>query len=462
MASSISSKRHAVIQKMEAGRIESAIIQTFLYYYDQLTAGRTAVIPEHEIEPVVKGELLQAEMLADHETAGRDAIVNFVRIVLNGGLGTSMGLVGPKSLLRAKNGKSFLEIILEQAAAENGALCLMNSFSTHQKTLSELERLQSPVAPMLFLQHKYPKILQSDLSPAVCHEQPELEWNPPGHGDIYISLHTSGLLGKMLEQGFRYALISNSDNLGASLDLSLLGYFSEKNLPFMMEVARRLPSDSKGGHLARCRAGGLILREAAQCHPEDNKAFQDIDRYRYFNTNNIWINLQQLQALIEREGMVKLPLILNPKTLDPRNENSPAVYQVETAMGAAISLFEGASAVIVPRSRFCPVKTTVDLLALRSDRFLLGEGARLQPNPRRETDTVHLQLDPEFYRNIDEFSRRFPDGAPSLLGCESLTVSGDVTFESNVTINGSVTITNTRKIPAVIPEGSLIEKNISF
>jgi UTP--glucose-1-phosphate uridylyltransferase len=155
-------------------------------------------------------------------------------------------------------------------------------------------------------------------------------------------------------------------------------------------------------------------------------------------------------------------MILNPKTLDPRDEGSPKVYQVETAMGAAISLFEGASAVVVPRTRFCPVKTTNELLALRSDRFLLGEGARLQPNPRAKTDQVYIQLDPVFYRKIDDFSRRFPDGAPSLLGCESLLVSGDVTFESNVTINGSVAISNTRKAPSVVPGGALVEKNISF
>jgi UTP--glucose-1-phosphate uridylyltransferase len=462
MTSSSSGKRNAVVQKMEAGGIEPAIIQNFLYYYNQLTAGTTAMISEQEIEPVVNGELLEADKLAGYESAGRAATGRFVRIVLNGGLGTSMGLRGPKSLLRAKNGKSFLEIILEQAAAENGALCLMNSFSTHQETVAELERLQPAMPPMLFLQHKYPKILRSDFSPATWPERPELEWNPPGHGDIYISLHTSGLLEKLLDRGLRYALISNSDNLGASLDLPLLGYFAEKNLPFMMEVARRLPSDAKGGHLAWSRNGGLVLRESAQCPAGDKKAFQDIHRHRYFNTNNIWINLQHLQAVIGREGIVKLPMILNPKTLDPRDEGSPAVYQVETAMGAAISLFEGASAVIVPRSRFCPVKTTNELLALRSDRFVLGEGGRLQPNPRTKTGQVHIQLDPDFYRKIDDFSRRFPDGAPSLLGCESLSVSGDVSFGSNVTIAGSITISNTRSAPAAIPGGAFIEKNISL
>lgn len=459
---SSSSKRNAVVEKMEAENIQPAVIQTFLYYYDQLAAGRTAMIPEQEIEPVGDGDLLQANMLSAYKTAGDAAVDRFVRIVLNGGLGTSMGLTGPKSLLKVKNGKSFLEIILAQAATENGTLCLMNSFRTEPDTRAELERLRSSVSPMLFLQNKYPKIFQSDFSPAICPGRPELEWNPPGHGDVYISLHTSGLLGKLMDRGLHYALISNSDNLGASLDMSLLGYFAEKNLPFMMEVAQRQPSDAKGGHLARRRTGGLMLRESAQCPPEDMNAFQDINGHRYFNTNNIWVNLLQLQKVIEREGMVKLPMILNPKTLDPRDDGSPAVYQVETAMGAAISLFEGASAVVVPRTRFCPVKTTNDLLVLRSDRFILEEGGRLQPNPQLATDRVQVALDSSYFKKIDDFSRRFPDGAPSLLGCNSLSVSGDVTFESNVTIGGSVAITNTREIPAVIPSGSLIEKDISF
>ena len=233
--------------------------------------------------------------------------------------------------------------------------------------------------------------------------------------------------------------------------------------PFRMEVTRRTEVDRKGGHLARRLSDGrLLLREVAQCPADDLGSFQDIARHGYFNTNNIWVNLKFLKGLISKDQPVRLPMIVNPKTLDPRDEQSPAVYQVETAMGAAISLFEGASAIIVPRSRFCPVKTTNGLLALRSDRFILEAGGRLRPSPLVKTDKVQIQLDPDFYKNIEEFSRRFSNGAPSLLGCESLTVCGDVTFESNVAINGSVKISNTRNTPAVIPGGTLIEKDISF
>ncbi len=460
--SSNSNNRNAIVEKMEAEGIEPAIIRTFLYYYDQVVSGRTAMIYDREIEPVAPEDLLHAKMLGDYKEAGLRVSNRFVRIVLNGGLGTSMGLTGPKSLLKAKNGKSFLEIILEQVEAENGLLCLMNSFNTQQETSSALERIGSPITPMMFLQHKFPKILQSDLMPALHPENPTLEWNPPGHGDIYISLHISGLLRKLLDLGVRYALISNSDNLGASLDPSLLGYVAEREIPFMMEVAKRLPSDAKGGHLAYSKGGGLVLRESAQCPAEEINSFQDIGRYRYFNTNNIWINLQHLQEIIDREGVVKLPMILNPKPIDPRDEDSPPVFQVETAMGAAISLFKGAAAVVVPRIRFFPVKTSNDLLVLRSDRFVLGENSRFQAHPNSKKGIMRINLDPNYYTKIDDFTRRFPNGVPSLINCDALTIVGDVHFESNVSIVGSVCITNSRKTPAVVTEGSVIEKDISF
>lgn len=455
-------RRNAFIQKMKTENISSTIIQTFLFYFDQLAAGNTCLIHDREIEPVSPGDILHMEKLAAYESAGVASSGQLVRIVLNGGLGTSMGLSGPKSLLKVKNGHSFLEIILAQTLPLKGSLCLMNSFSTHPETLSELQRIGSSVEPMTFLQHKFPKVLQSDLIPADCPEAPHLEWNPPGHGDIYIALHTSGVLKRLLNEGFRFALISNSDNLGASLDMSLLGFFAKEKRPFMMEVAQRLPSDAKGGHLARYRSGKLVLRESAQCPPEQMAAFQNIERYRYFNTNNIWINLLHLQELIDKEKIVKLPMIINPKPLDPRDENSPPVFQLETAMGAAISLFDGATAVCVPRTRFFPVKTCNDLLALRSDRFVLLEDGCLVQNSRAQTDIIQIELDPAYYRYIDDFNKRFFHGTPSLLECESLTVFGDVYFESDVTVKGSVTITNSRNTAAVIATGSVIEKDLFF
>jgi UTP--glucose-1-phosphate uridylyltransferase len=448
------------IAKMKAEEIDHTIIDTFSFYYRQVANGANGLLHDRDIQPLDIHEIRENDCLMGCKKAGGAAIPRTVRIILNGGLGTTMGLTKAKSLIHAKDGLTFLEILLSQARTSDVSLCFMNSFNTHEDTLAEIARLKPARIPRSFLQHKFPKILQENLRPASWPTDPHLEWNPPGHGDVYISLYTSGLLQTLLEEGIEYAFISNSDNLGASLDLRMLGYFSQNKLPFMMEVATRKPSDAKGGHLARHRNGRMILRESAQCPPENMSAFQDISKYRFFNTNNIWINLCFLYELIKKEGLVPLPLILNSKPIDPRDEKSPPVFQVETAMGSAISLFEGATAVCVPRARFMPVKSCNDLLNIRSDRYQLSAEKRLFRNPEVQTDAIRIQLDPRYFKRIDDFDNRFRQGMPSLLACEAITVVGDVYFGKNITIIGSVTITNPGPGQAVIPDGAVIKQDL--
>merc|ERR1711937_249492 len=167
---------------------------------------------------------------------------------------------------------------------------------------------------------------------------------------------------------------------GATMDLKLLSYFAESGAPFMMEVAQRTDADKKGGHLGKLKAtGGLTLRESAQCPPEDEKAFQDTSKYTYFNTNNLWVDLVKLKEAFDKQGgALPLPVMLNDKTVDPRNKASTKVIQLETAMGAAISCFEGATALLIPRTRFAPVKKCDDLIALRSDAYVVTEDFRIE------------------------------------------------------------------------------------
>jgi len=454
------------ISKMEKEGLSPIVIDTFSYYYKKVVEGETGLVFDRDIDPVHKDEIKDAKSLESWTSAGKKAFRHSVRITLNGGLGTSMGLTGPKSLIEVKDGKTFLEIILQQAEHYNVKLAMMNSFSTHEDTLLTLSKLNPPNFPLTFLQHKFPKILQEDLGPAIWPANPDLEWNPPGHGDVYAALYTSGMLKTLLDQGITYAFISNSDNLGAGMDASLLGYFSENRFPFMMEVAEKTPADLKGGHLARKKNGRLILREIAQCPKEEVGAFKDIRRYRFFNTNNIWINLKFLNDLIEKEKAIRLPMILNPKTLDPRDETSPGVFQVETAMGAAISLFEGATAVKVPRSRFFPVKKCNDLLTVRSDCYVFSKEKNLMINPVRilknKSSTIKIDLDPKYYGKIDLLEERFKDGVPSLVDCKSLTIEGDVFFQKNVTVKGEVKIKNSKNSRADIKEGSVIEGDLTL
>ena len=167
-------------------------------------------------------------------------------------------------------------------------------------------------------------------------------------------------------------------------------------------------ADRKGGHIARRRADGqLVLRETAQTSPEDEESFRDFRRWRYYNTNTLWIDLEALgRELSKRDGILDLPLIVNRKTVDPRDQDSPPVLQLESAMGAAIGSFSGARVLCVPRTRFAPVKTTDDLLVLRSDVYRLTDECEVQP--LRET-LPFVELDPSYYKLLDEFEARWAE-----------------------------------------------------
>ena len=455
------------VSKMKKENLDDVVIETFSHYHRQALNGETGLIHDRDIQPVELDEIQELGNLDVDQEQGDRAYRNAVRIVLNGGLGTSMGLTGPKSLLKVKDGHSFLSLIMNQAEASEVNLLFMNSFSTHDDTLAALAKMDSALKPRNFRQNKYPKVLQKNFAPADWPQNPKLEWNPPGHGDVYTALYTSGMLQQLLAENIHYAFISNSDNLGARMDAALLGYFATQEIPFMMEVAEKTKSDVKGGHLAKLKSSGrFILREAAQCPKKEIVAFQQIGPYRYFNTNSIWVNLNSLNQIFQKNNKILLPLILNAKTLDPRDENSPPVYQFETAMGAAISLFDNAAAVRVPRSRFFPVKTCNDLLIMRSDCFVFTEKKNLRMNPERKInqkqETIKVNLDPQFYGKIDEFDRRFPDGVPSLVECCALSVEGDVLFEKDVKIKGAVTIKNTQPHQAVIKAGTVIDRDLTL
>ena len=407
-----------------------------------------------------EADAASAESLAAYADTGRAGLEHAVRITLNGGLGTSMGLTGPKSLLTVKDQKSFLEVIVGQSARLRHKQVFMNSFSTQASTEEALGAIMPADPPLMFVQNRFPKILQHTLTPASWPTNPDLEWNPPGHGDIYTAITTAGILDRLLDEGILYALLCNSDNLGATMDERILGYFAHNDLPFLMEVARRTPTDAKGGHLAVNDKDELLLRESAQ-FPDESQG-RDIDIYCFFNTNNLWVNLAALKLLIADNKALRLPLILNAKTLDPRDADSPAVYQVESAMGAAIALFEGARAVQVPRTRFFPVKTCDDLLAVRSDAFRLSANLVLEPNPDMTPPGPQIELDPRFYGKIDMFDARFPQGAPGLSQCTHLRLKGDILFEGGVTIIGDVTITNNNARQAVVKANTIVDQDLQL
>ena len=448
-------------EKMAAAGINAAAIDVFTHYYGELEAGATGLIWEDSIEPLLEPDTLEGVEIGD-DTA-REAFARTAIIKLNGGLGTSMGMDRAKSLLSVRDGKSFLDLIVDQvrhARIETGArvpLLLMNSFRTREDSLAALSRYADLAVgdlPLDFLQNAEPKIRVDDLTPVSWPSDPTLEWCPPGHGDIYTAILASGVLEQLLDAGFRYASASNSDNLGAVPSPRIAGWFAASGAPYAAELCPRTLADKKGGHLAIRKADGrLILRDTAQTAPDEMGFFTDEFRHPYFHTNNLWFDLEKLHAaLTERGAVLGLPLIRNVKNVDPTDSGSPEVFQIETAMGAAIEVFEGATAIVVGRDRFLPVKTTNDLLLLRSDAYELADDGAL----RLSVNTAPLvDLDPKVYKTMAGFEARFPFGAPSLSGATSLTVRGDWSFGSDVVVTGGVSLADAGQ-PALVPDGSVL------
>jgi UTP--glucose-1-phosphate uridylyltransferase len=429
----------AAEEKMREAGISDAARRAFRDMYQQLIAGGGGELPSDDLEPVRDINALD-DM---HEGASDELLDRAAVVKLNGGLGTSMGLSAPKSLIEVKPGHSFLDVIARQVLAlrrEHRArlpLVLMNSFSTQDVTLQALgpyEGLEADV-PLDFLQSREPKLLADDLHPVQWPDDPQLEWCPPGHGDLYAALIGSGMLDALLERGYEYAFVSNVDNLGAVLEPRVLALMARERLPFVMEVVEGTESERKGGHIAR-RDGRLVLRETAQV-PNGDESFTDFRRWRYYNTNNLWIHLPTLAE----HGAPQLPLIVNRKTVDPADPDTPAVLQLEAAMGAALSSIEGAEVVCVPRTRFAPVKTTNDLLVVRSDVYVLRDDARLEPAAERASSPPPtVELDPRFFKLLADFEARFPSGPPSLVKADRLLVRGDVTFGAGSVISGAAEV----------------------
>jgi len=416
------------------------VITAFSYYFQKLEAGETGKLSEKEIKPPSEANIINYK---DIENIKREPLDKLAVIKLNGGLGTSMGLTKAKTLLPVKGELTFLDIIANQILtlreSTNCAIPLlfMHSFNTQQDSLSYLEKyndLKVGNLPLDFLQNKFPKVKQDDLTP-LLNSDDNKNWNPPGHGEIYMVLGKSGVLDQLLESGIEYAFLSNSDNLGAVVNEAIYSYFANENIPFMMEVCTRTEMDKKGGHLAEFKNDGLLLRETAQCPAEEKEIFEDVHTYKYFNTNNLWVNLKALKVELEKHnGFLPLSLIVNPKEVEGEK-----VYQLESAMGAAISVFEGSKAMIVNRDRFAPVKKTNDLLAIWSDAYTLTDEYKLILAEGR-TNSPHLELDERYFKTIDMLQKQCNKGIPSLINCDSLKVTGDIGFGPGVVVEGDVSL----------------------
>ncbi len=432
--------------KMQDVGLSRAAIDAFRHSVGVLTSDQSMMIPETEIEPA-RDVADWDELVCATPEADAALLAQAVLVKLNGGLGTGMGLQKAKSLLEIKPGVTFLDTIVRQVQSLRERaqypvnLLLMNSFSTSEDTMAHLAQYAdfADAAKVEMLQNRVPKLVTDTLAPVEYPANPELEWCPPGHGDIYPALVGSGWLDKLLAAGVKYAFVSNSDNLGAQLDTRFLRWFAESGAPFVMEVTRRTEADKKGGHLATRKADGQpILREVAQCPDEDVEDFQNIGKHRYFNTNNLWIRLDALKNVLDANGgVLPLPVICNSKTVDPRDASTQKVYQLETAMGAALQCFPGARAVCVPRSRFFPVKTCSDLLLLRSDAVEIDAAGAMKLAPECKGVAPVVLLDGKLYKLVESLETL---GVPSLKHVSKLVVTKPHTFAQGEALSGEVMI----------------------
>jgi UTP--glucose-1-phosphate uridylyltransferase len=454
----MSSAHEAAVAKLVADGAGEATVAAFRARLEALDDPAVGLLPGEELQPLPDLPALDDLDEPSPEVA-HEVLDRLVVLKLNGGLGTSMGLSAPKSSIEIKDGHTFLDVVATQVLAlreRHGVrlpLVLMDSAATRGPSLQGLEAhpgIASDVPPD-FLQSREPKLLADTLEPVSWPADPALEWCPPGHGDLYVSLQASGMLDTLLQHGYRWAFVSNVDNLGARVDARIATWIAQHEIPFVMEVVRGTAADRKGGHLA-LRDGRVVLRETAQV-PDGDPSFGDVERWRWYNTNDLWVDLRALRALLqEHPGGPRLPLIVNRKTVDPGDPASPTVLQLETAMGAAIGAIDGARALHVPRTRFAPVKTTDDLLLVRSDAYALRADGALEPT--FDDDAPLIELDPAHYKRLADFEARFPDGAPHLRAARRLTVDGDVRFGAGVTVEGEITVHG----PQDVPDGAILRE----
>uniref|UniRef100_A0A8C4NM24 UTP--glucose-1-phosphate uridylyltransferase n=1 Tax=Eptatretus burgeri TaxID=7764 RepID=A0A8C4NM24_EPTBU len=371
-----------------------------------------------------------------------DLLNQLVVVKLNGGLGTSMGCKGPKSLISVRSDNTFLDLTLQQIEHLNITynsdvpLVLMNSFNTDEDTQKILQKYgHCKVKIYTFNQSRFPRINKETLLPIATSvtDDGSDAWYPPGHGDLYDSLMASGLMSKLLAQGKELMFVSNIDNLGATVDLHILQHLLAppcgERCEFVMEVTNKTRADFVGDKIPKggmLYDGKLRLLEIAQVPKQHVDDFKSVSKFKIFNTNNLWMSLSAIKRLLESSS-VDMEVIVNNKTL----EGGLNIIQMETAVGAAMKSFDNALGINVPRSRFLPVKTSSDLLLVMSNLYSMRAGS-LTMSERREFLTVPLIKLGSSFTKVQDFLRRFAS-IPDLLELDHLTVSGDVTFGKDVT-----------------------------
>lgn len=456
MADKISNLRDAVAGLNEVSENEKL---GFISLVSRYLRGETDEIEWSKIQTPTEEVVVPYETLSPppEELQSTKKLLDKLAVLkLNGGLGTTMGCTGPKSVIEVRNGLTFLDLIVIQIEALNNRygcnvpLLLMNSFNTHDDTQKIVGKYSDAnIEIHTFNQSQYPRLVVEDFSPLPSKGIPGKDgWYPPGHGDVFPSLLNSGKLDALLSKGKEYIFVANSDNLGAIVDLKILNHLVNHQNEYCMEVTPKTLADVKGGTLISYE-GRVQLLEIAQVPNEHVEEFKSIEKFKIFNTNNLWVNIKAVKRLVEADAL-KMEIIPNPKEVD-----GVKVLQLETAAGAAIRFFDNAIGINVPRSRFLPVKATSDLLLVQSDLYTLVDGFVVRNKARTSPENPSVDLGPEF-KKVGDFLGRFKS-IPSIIELDSLKVFGDVWFGANVILKGKVIIRANPGVKLEIPDGVTLE-----
>jgi len=220
---------------------------------------------------------------------------------------------------------------------------------------------------------------------------------------------------------------------------------SSNAVEYAMEVTAKTAADIKGGTLVKID-GRCMHLEMPQVPIEHVHEFASMTKFKLFNTNNIWVNLNAVQRQL---ASMRMEIIVNPKQL----ASGEAVLQLETSIGGAIRNFDRAYCIHVPRRRFLPVKKTQDMLAVMSNAYELGEDFVLRLHRSRAVaPMVSLSSN---YDDVKAFHARFKH-IPDMLNLDALTVIGDVWFGARVVLKGTVEIRAKSGESLHVPDGALI------
>ena len=412
------------------------------------------------IQPPSPDQVIDYNDLPNTESVG---FLNKLAVVkLNGGLGTSMGCVGPKSVIEVRDGMSFLDLSVRQIEFLNRTydvnvpFVLMNSFNTDEDTSNIIKKYEGHNIDILtFNQSRYPRVVKDSLLPAPkSYSSQTSDWYPPGHGDVFESLYNSGILDNLIERGVEVIFLSNADNLGAVVDLKILQHMVETKAEYIMELTDKTKADVKGGTIIDYD-NSVRLLEIAQVPSEHVNEFKSIKKFKYFNTNNIWMNLKAIKRVVENNEL-EMEIIPNTKSIpaDKKGESDISIIQLETAVGAAIRHFNNAHGVNVPRARFLPVKTCSDLMLVKSDLYTLKHG-QLVMDKNRFGGAPLIKLGTNF-KKVSDFQKRIPS-IPKIIELDHLTITGGVNLGRGVVLKGTVIIVATEGSTIDVPPGAILE-----